>query len=100
MDNICLQLEYLGTQEEYKEMGKLLMKSNEVIENLQFNKSIRESIKQTLLEKFNSQMQEITNKFINNNFPDEYRDSIFLIERTLAEPELCCSLPKLLNRLM
>ena len=95
MDNMCLQLEYVETREEIKEMGKLLMRANEVIEKLQFNKSIRESTKQTLLEKFDSQMKKITNYYISNYFPVEFRDSIFLIESTLAEPELH-SLPSLI----
>ena len=95
MDNMCLLLEYVETEEEIKEMGKLLMRANEVIEKLQFNKSIRESTKQTLLEKFDSQMKKITNYYISNYFPFEIRDSIFLIESTLAEPELY-SLPSLI----
>ena len=95
MDNICLQLEYIEIIEEFKEMGKELTRSNEVIEELQLNRNIRESTKQTLLEKFDSQMKKITNYYINNCFPVEFRDSIFLIESTLAEPELY-SLPPLI----
>ena len=90
-DIIRPRLELVATED----IGIKLTKANQVFEKLQLNKSISESIKQTLLKKFNSQMQEITNFFINNYFPVEFRDSIFLIESTLAEPELY-SLPSLI----
>ena len=97
MNEVCSNTENSEnyTVEEIEEMRTKLSKANEVFVKLGYNKSINECFKQSLLEKYNSQTQEITNNFINNILPDQFRDSLFYIERTLAEPELY-SLPHLI----
>ena len=91
MNEVCSVTE---NSESYT-LKEMLSKANEVFVKLGYSKSINESFKQSLLEKYNSQTQEITNNFIKNILPDQFRDSIFYIERTLAEPELY-SLPHLI----
>ena len=78
----------------YREIGDMLIIANQLFDRTQGNTNISEYMKQTLSQKFNTQMQEITNVFIDTCLPGEFRDSIQLIERTLAEPELY-SLPTL-----
>ena len=97
MNEVCSKTEDSEnyTVEDIEEMRTKLPKANEVFVKLGYSKSINESFKQSLLEKYNSQTQEITNNFINNILQDQFRDSLFYIERTLAEPELY-SLPHLI----
>ena len=73
MNEVC-SLTGKGKQcsvDEDKEFGIKLKRANQVFEKLQFISS--ESIKQILLLRFNSQMQEITSSYINNHFPAHYR---------------------------
>ena len=55
--------------------------------SLNSNVVLSESLKQKVLAGFDSEIQRITNHFINNLLPVEFMDSIELIEKTLAEPE-------------
>ena len=57
--------------------------------------SVSLDLKQRLNFKYDTEIQTITNFVVNNRLPVEYRDSIDLIEKTLAEPELY-SLPSLI----
>ena len=83
------------TKDQAKEIGVELSRANRAIDKLDHITNINESFKKSLLEKYNKKMQEITNKYINSALPNHYRDSIFYIERTLAEPQLY-SLPHLI----
>ena len=65
------------------------------LEELKSNETIEEYIKQVLIQKYETEFQrldkEVTDQFLNV----EVRDSIDLIEKTLAEPDLY-SLPHLI----
>ena len=56
---------------------------------------IGESLKRGLETHFNSYLARIVKHYINNWLPAEIRDSIDLIEKTLAEPKFC-TLPNLI----
>ena len=66
-----------------------------IFEKLNSNQLISESQKQNITNQYNAQIQFITKCFLYGELPAQFRDSIDLIEKTLAEPELY-SLPSLI----
>ena len=74
--------------------NKLISLTNK-LEQIHSNPLIIQSMKHRLNTQYDQCVQEITEKCINIVLPVEVRDSIDLIEKTLAEPELY-SLPSLI----
>ena len=84
----------IDTIEGEREIGRKLAKAKQALENVQCSKGISENIKQALSEKLDTLLLEVGDSIMICGLPAEFRDSIQLIERTLAEPELY-SLPTL-----
>ena len=65
-----------------------LSKATQEVDKLNSNIFIGSSLKENITQRYNTEVQRLTRNIIDKDLPVQIKDSIDLIEMTLAEPEL------------